>query len=422
MGAIQIQSPLPGASSTSNRFQTVRARSQALAAGLTEADQTTQSMPDASPTKWHLAHTTWFFETFILGSHRRGYRAFDPAYPYLFNSYYQQAGPRYPRPQRGLLSRPSATEVTSYRQAVDAAILEGLASGELGGAEALVELGCHHEQQHQELILSDILHLFAQSPLRPAYRPPAPAATMDDVPLRWTSFPGGIVPMGNGGEEFAFDNETPRHEVLLRPFRMANRLVTNSEWMSFINDDGYDTPELWLSDGWAYIQREHVSAPLYWERCDGRWRSMTLHGMHDIVPNAPVEHISFYEADAFARWAGARLPTEHEWEHAVVAAGVELAGEERQSLGAQPADGDGPLLQAFGELWQWTASAYLGYPGYKPAAGAIGEYNGKFMSGQMVLRGSSFATPPGHGRATYRNFFFPRHRWPFIGLRLAAEA
>ena len=377
-------------------------------------------MPDASPTKWHLAHTTWFFETFVLAPHRRGYQLHDPNYPYLFNSYYQQAGPRYPRPQRGLLSRPSAAEIVAYREAVDAAMMEGLVSGELAGVDGLVELGCHHEQQHQELLLTDILHLFAQNPLRPAYGRDRPVDAVDAAPLRWIPFEGGIVSIGHAGDGFAFDNEAPEHEILLRPFRLANRLVTNAEWMSFVDDGGYRSPTLWLSDGWDHIQREGISSPLYWEKRDGTWWSMTLSGMQAVVPDAPVAHVSFYEADAFARWAEARLPSEGEWEFAARTAASPTT-EEPDALAARPARAEEGLLQAFGELWQWTGSAYLAYPRFKASAGAIGEYNGKFMSGQMVLRGSSFATPSGHGRITYRNFFYPHQRWQFAGLRLAAD-
>ncbi|MDN4575146.1 ergothioneine biosynthesis protein EgtB [Pandoraea cepalis] len=394
------------------RYDAVRAASVAFAQDLSDADATVQSMPDASPIKWHLAHTTWFFETFLLSESGAlsgsRYRPYDPRFAYLFNSYYEAAGPRHPRPQRGLLSRPTLDDVLRYRRHVDAAMHERLLHADLPpDVHALITLGLHHEEQHQELMQTDLLHLFAQNPLRPAHRQPACA---DDIagPLQWIAHDGGQHRVGHEGESsgpFAFDCETPAHDILLRPFAIASRVVTNGEWRAFIEDGGYRTAGLWLSDGWATVQREGWGHPLYWELHDGEWQSMTLAGMQPIDDDAPVRHVSYFEADAFARWAGKRLPTEHEWE---VAATV--------SPDSQPA-----MAQRFGPVWQWTASPYVAYPGFRPAAGAVGEYNGKFMCGQFVLRGGSLATPPGHARATYRNFFYPHQRWQFCGLRLAED-
>jgi ergothioneine biosynthesis protein EgtB len=414
------------ADATAARFAEVRATSLALAEGLSEADQTVQSMPDASPTKWHLAHTTWFFETFILTPHQPGYKPYDPRFGYLFNSYYEQAGPRHPRPQRGLLTRPSAAEVVSYRHHVDDAMGAFLTGAdEIAPALAdLIELGLHHEQQHQELLLTDILHMLAQNPLRPAYRQtmtPTPVASSGD--LGWRRYDGGIFTIGAPQEGFAFDCERPRHEVLIRPFRLATRAVTNREWLEFMADGGYRTAPLWLSDGWATVNREGWQAPLYWEQRDGAWWSMTLHGLRPVEADAPVCHVSYFEVDAFARWAGRRLPTEPEWE--VAAASLPVAGNTlgRGTLRPLPASGAGAgPAQMFGDVWEWTSSAYGAYPGFQPAAGAVGEYNGKFMCGQYVLRGGSCATPEGHIRRSYRNFFYPHQRWQFMGLRLAEDA
>jgi ergothioneine biosynthesis protein EgtB len=412
---------------TAVRFAEVRGTSLALAEGLSDADQTVQSMPDASPTKWHLAHTTWFFETFVLAPHQSGYQAYDPRFAYLFNSYYEQAGPRHPRPQRGMLTRPSAAEIVAYRHHVDEAM-----TGLLETAEALtpaladlIELGLHHEQQHQELLLTDILHLLAQNPLRPAYRQtPTATASGDARPLEWRAYDGGIFAIGHEGESFAFDCERPRHEVLVQPFRLASRAVTNGEWQEFIADGGYRTAPIWLSDGWATVNREAWQAPLYWEQRDGTWSSMTLHGMRPLEQSAPVCHVSYYEADAFARWAGARLPTEAEWE--IAAAPLPVAGNTlgRSAFRPLPAEvkNDGAPAQMFGDVWEWTSSAYGAYPGFRAAEGAVGEYNGKFMCGQYVLRGGSCATPEGHMRRSYRNFFYPHQRWQFMGLRLAEDA
>lgn len=400
-------------------YRKVRDASLALTAHLSAEDQAAQSMPDASPVKWHLAHTTWFFETFLLVPHLPGYRVFDPAFGYLFNSYYEALGPRQPRPQRGLLTRPSLAQVLAYRAHVDEAMGRLLAAPFDGMAE-LVELGLAHEEQHQELILMDVLHLFAQSPLKPAYVPaPALPVGRDPGPAGEVAFDGGVVEIGHDGEGFAFDNEGPRHRVYLEPYRLADRLVTNGEWLAFMADGGYRRPELWLSEGWARVQAEGWEAPLYWEQGERGWLAMTLQGRRAIAPHAPVTHVSFYEADAYATWAGARLPTEAEWEHA--AQGLAAVGNMREQLQFGPAAaGSAPgLRQMFGDVWEWTRSAYGPYPGFHPAGGAVGEYNGKFMIGQMVLRGGCCATPAGHVRASYRNFFYPQQRWMFSGVRLA---
>lgn len=370
-----------------------RARTLALAAPLTDEDAQLQSMPDASPAKWHLAHTTWFFETLVLAPHLPGYRVFDARWPQLFNSYYESLGPRHARPQRGLLSRPSLAEVKAYRAHVDAALADLLPSAP-PPALSRVELGCHHEQQHQELLLTDILHAFSCNPLLPAYRPTRPT-TVAAPEQAWLRHAGGIVEVGHAGTGFAFDNEGPRHAVLLTPFEVSNRLVTCGEYADFIASGGYREPLLWLCDGWATVQAQGWQRPLYWQP-DGS--VFGLHGVQPLDPNAPVMQLSFYEACAFAEWAGARLPTEFEWEAAASLQGFE---------------------QASDQAWQWTRSGYAPYPGYRPAAGAVGEYNGKFMVGQQVLRGGSLATPPGHSRPSYRNFFPPAARWQFSGLRLA---
>jgi ergothioneine biosynthesis protein EgtB len=407
-GACDIHSP------ATERYLPVRARSVSLAAPLSAEDQQIQSMPDASPTKWHLAHSTWFFETFVLAQDP-AYRPFDPAYAYLFNSYYEAIGPRHPRPQRGLISRPSAAEVMAYRAHVDAAMVALIDHG-AGELAPLIELGLHHEEQHQELILMDIKHAFSLSALSPAYAPAPKWERISAGESGWSRFDGGLVEVGYGGTGFAFDNEGPRHRCWIEPFGLADRPVTNGEWAAFIADGGYSTPTLWLSDGWSAVVDQDWDAPLYW-RGD---TVFTLYGDQPIDPAAPVSHISYYEADAFARWAGRRLPTEVEWEVAARSSptALEPTG---QSLEPIVAKGRG-LQQMTGALWQWTASAYAPYPGFRPAADATGEYNGKFMSGQMVLRGGACITPPGHSRPTYRNFFPPSARWPFCGVRLADEA
>lgn len=383
-----------------DRYQGVRARTEALAAPLSDADATVQSMPDASPAKWHLAHTSWFFETFVLRDHAPGYQAFDQRFGYLFNSYYEAEGARHPRNFRGLLTRPDLATVFAYRMHVDAAMARAFAGFD-APVRALVELGTHHEEQHQELLLTDVLHLFAQNPLEPSYGAEPPATTAGAA-TGWIDHPGGIVAVGHSGDGFAFDCERPAHRVLLPPFRLADRLVTNAEWMAFIAAGGYVTASLWLSDGWAWVGRERVEAPLYWQLHDGEWTSFTLAGRRPVDPAAPVAHVSYYEADAFATWAGARLPREAEWEAAA------------RAFPATP--------QLYDTRWQWTGSAFLPYPGFRPAAGAVGEYNGKFMSGQFVLRGGAAATPAGHSRPSYRNFFYPHQRWQFTGVRLASDA
>ena len=429
--ASRARAPAP-ASAVLHRYRAVRQTTEALTRSLTPEDQLAQSMPDASPTKWHLAHTTWFWETFLLVPHLAGYKVFDPRFHYLFNSYYEALGPRQPRPERGLLTRPSLADVIAYRAYVDAAMASLLAEGADPFA-ALIDLGLAHEEQHQELILMDILHLFAQSPLQPAYAPPrnvtaAPAAD----PLRFVAFEGGLVEIGHAGrpsdeQGFAFDNEGPRHKVWLERFELADRLVTNGEWLAFMADGGYRRPDLWLAEGWARAQAEGWDAPLYWQPtsenkdAEGGWSAMTLHGLRPLDPAAPVSHVSFYEAEAYAAWAGARLPTEAEWEHA--AQGLTVAGNFTGSgrlaaTAPPPATG---LRQMFGDLWEWTRSAYAPYPGFRPAAGAVGEYNGKFMAGQFVLRGGAAVTPTGHVRASYRNFFYPQQRWMFSGVRLARD-
>jgi len=411
-----------------DRFESVRRDSESLAARLTAEDQAIQSMPDVSPTKWHLAHTTWFFETFILARLDPAYRIFDPAFAYLFNSYYEAVGPRHPRPQRGLLSRPTVDVVGAYRDHVTAAMSRFIAQA---GAEAwgeaapLVELGLHHEQQHQELMLMDIKHVFSVNPLEPAYQAPQPiAAAAAAVPPR-VEFAGGLVEIGHDGPAFAFDNETPRHKVWLEPFALAARPVSCGEYREFIADGGYDRAEFWLSDGWATVQEQAWRAPLYWRCDDGEWSLFTLSGRRRLQPDEPVCHVSFYEADAFAKWTGKRLPTEAEWEAAAV--GLPVAGNFADRNLYHPAPDAGPpsnglgLRQMFGDVWEWTASPYSAYPRFRAAAGAVGEYNGKFMCNQLVLRGGAAVTPAGHVRPTYRNFFPPAARWAFGGLRLAED-
>jgi ergothioneine biosynthesis protein EgtB len=381
-------------------FQTVRAETERRAAPLSDEDQQIQSMPDASPIKWHRAHTTWFFEQFVLVPHAAGYRIFDPRFAFLFNSYYVAAGPRHARPQRGLITRPSVADVAAYRAHVDAAIgelIQTMPDSDAAKVIALLQIGLNHEQQHQELMYTDLLHAFAQNPFDPVYladfAPPRPrCADRDDVAL-----PSGLRSIGHEEESFCFDNERPVHQTYLQPARIRRGLVTNAEWLEFMADGGYATPALWLSDGWAAVEAQGWTAPGYWRQINGAWFALTLGGLQAIDPTLPVCHISYYEADAFARWAGKHVPTEFEWE---VAARAEV------------------IDDAFGMVWQWTRSGYLPYPGYRADPGALGEYNGKFMVNQMVLRGSSLATPRGHARASYRNFFHPSARWQFSGLRL----
>ena len=407
-----------------DRFAGTRNVTMALAQELGDADATVQPMPDASPTKWHLAHTTWFFETFVLRDHTPDYKPFNPDWPFLFNSYYEAEGTRLARDRRGMLSRPSLDEVRAYRHHVDRQIT-ARSDGLAGRAADLIELGIHHEQQHQELLLTDILNAFSQNPLKPAYAPARRdrARTETPQPLTWYEFDGGLVQIGHDGAAFAFDAETPEHQVMLRPFALASRCVTNREWEEFIANGGYRNPRHWLSDGWAWVRENAIDRPLYWgEHGGGGRKSFTLGGEGLLDPDAPVCHISLYEADAYASWAGARLPTEHEWEWAARDADP-LLGNQLDSGGTVkplPATGDG-LAQMFGDVWEWTGSAFRPYPGFRIAEGAVGEYNGKFMSGQFVLKGASCATPRGHSRASYRNFFYPHQRWQFCGLRLAKD-
>jgi ergothioneine biosynthesis protein EgtB len=405
------------------QLQATRSLSLEIAAPLSAEDQVVQAHEDTSPAKWHLAHTTWFFEELILKWFLPGYRIFDERFAYCFNSYYESLGARHPRPKRGLLTRPSAMEVQAFRAHADENLQALLASPLPGDALDLIEIGINHEQQHQELMLTDILALFAANPLRPAYAAaPATTPSRTSAPAsgNWREFSGGIYDIGHRGDGFAYDNEGPSHQVLLRDFRLFSREVTNGEWISFIEAGGYEDPAFWLADGWAAVQREQWQAPGYWEHSDGAWRQMTLIGLRPVEPDRPVTHISYFEADAFARWAGHRLPAEFEWE---VASKNEPGpkGFDLLRLLAEPAspEGTSPL---FGNLWEWTQSAYLPYPGYKPVPGPLGEYNGKFMCNQFVLKGGSFATPDGHVRPTYRNFFYPHQRWQFMGLRLASDA
>jgi ergothioneine biosynthesis protein EgtB len=395
-----------------------------LAEPLSPEDMTVQPMDDASPTKWHLAHVTWFFEQFILKQHLAGYEPFDDAFNYCFNSYYESQGQRQPRGRRGVLTRPSSERVLVYRAHVDEALAQLGGGGFSPEVARLIEVGINHEQQHQELLLTDILALFAANPLRPAYRQRKPrAAAPEPDPTRWVEFAGGIRQAGHDGNGYHWDNEAPQHDTLIHPFGLADRLVTNGEWLEFMADGGYRTASLWLADGWTTVNREGWCAPLYWEECDGQWHGMSLEGLQPIDRAAPAAHVSYYEADAFARWTGKRLPTEFEWEIAAQDLPVKGTAFATRAFRPLPADGEGSpkLRQMYGDVWQWTQSAYLPYPGYKPPEGALGEYNGKFMISQQVLRGSSCATPEGHSRPTYRNFFYPHQRWQFVGLRLASE-
>jgi ergothioneine biosynthesis protein EgtB len=390
--------------SLAEAFLAVRNETERRAAALSPEDQLIQSMPDASPAKWHRAHTTWFFEQFLLGEHSAGYSPYHPDYAFLFNSYYVSAGPRHARHRRGDLTRPSADEITAYRRHVDAAVVKFFREApfeKLTAIAPLVEVGLNHEQQHQELMWTDILHAFAQNPLCPAYDPAWRFPAAMGVGEEWIDLNEGIHSIGHAGDSFHFDNEKPAHRALVGPVRLARNLVTNAEWLAFMADGGYTTPMLWLMDGFAAATAEQWQAPGHWREIDGQWHVMTLAGLKPVDPKSPVCHVSYYEADAFARWRGKHLPTEMEWEVA-----------SRASL----------LNDAFGIVWQWTRSAYAPYPGYRAAEGALGEYNGKFMVNQLVLRGSSLATPEGHSRVTYRNFFYPHHRWQFTGLRLADYA
>jgi ergothioneine biosynthesis protein EgtB len=403
------------------RYAGVRRLTESLCAPLATEDYVVQAMPDVSPAKWHLAHVSWFFETFVLRPHAPGYQPLDVRYATLFNSYYNGVGPQFSRPARGHLSRPTVDEIYAYRAHVDKAMQTLLEhrSNDLGALAEVIELGLHHEQQHQELLVTDLKFNLSVNPLRPAYGAAAPGAA-PAPPLARVPVAGGVVEIGHAGDAFAFDNERPRHRVLLEGFTLGSRLVTSGEYREFIADGGYAQPALWLSEGWRAVQERGWRAPLYWESCDGEWLAYTLAGLAPLAADAPVAHVSYYEADAYARWRGARLPTEAEWEHA--AAGESAPGTLLDEQPREPAAARGTgLAQMTGDVWEWTASAYLPYPGFRPLEGALGEYNGKFMVNQMVLRGGSCATPRTHVRRTYRNFFPPDARWQFAGIRLAFD-
>jgi ergothioneine biosynthesis protein EgtB len=425
------------AGSLAQHFHDIRETTVALAEPLSPEDCALQSMPDASPAKWHLAHTSWFFETFVLAPNVAGYRPFHPHFKVLFNSYYNAVGDKHPRAERGLISRPGLTEVLAYREHVDGQMHEFLQRDPDPAVAAVAELGLHHEQQHQELILTDLKHLLSKNPLHPVYRKPWPLTTIYPRRRGWIGYPEGIYEIGHAGNGFAFDNEGPRHRAFVAGFELASHPVTHGDFLAFIADDGYRRPELWLSLGWDTVQANGWSAPLYGQQHDGVWHTFTLHGLVEIDPNTPVCHVSYFEADAFARWAGARLPTEFEWEIAASRAaslaatgaanraalmdGNFLDGRVFHPLALRDAPAPGTPAQLFGDVWEWTQSDYAPYPGYRPPEGAIGEYNGKFMCNQYVLRGGSCATPASHIRATYRNFFPPQARWQFSGLRLARD-
>ncbi|MGZ8209285.1 MAG: ergothioneine biosynthesis protein EgtB [Burkholderiales bacterium] len=412
----ELSAPLPA-------FAETRRHSEALCEPLATDDYQVQSVLETSPPKWHLAHVTWFFETFLLKPFLPGYRALDERYERLFNSYYNTVGPFHPRAQRHTLSRPTVEQVYEYRAHVDrhmAKLIDDPPSAHRDPVLTRLTLGVHHEQQHQELLLMDIKRNFFANPLYPVYSQGAPGQAREAPPMRWLEFSGGIREIGHSGEAFCFDNERPRHPVLLGDYRLASRLTTNGEFLEFVSDGGYSRPELWLSDGWSTVTEHRWTAPLYWTRIDGEWHEMTLYGMRMLDPAQPVCHLSYYEADAYARWRGARLPTEAEWEGAVGAEPVEGGIGERGAHHPRAAAGAHDA-QWYGHVWQWTSSAYSPYPGYRPPEGALGEYNGKFMVNQYVLRGGCCATPRQHARPTYRNFFYPHDRWPFTGLRLGAD-
>ncbi|HSJ98844.1 MAG TPA: ergothioneine biosynthesis protein EgtB [Myxococcota bacterium] len=415
-----------GTPALAQRYRAVRATTRALATPLSAEDCAIQSMPDASPVKWHLAHTTWFFETFVLSRHDPRRAPFDPAFRVLFNSYYNAVGDKHPRPQRGLLSRPALGEVMAYRDRVDEEMQELLECGALAPElQALAELGTHHEQQHQELILTDLKHLLSCNPLRPAYQRSWPLTTIRPHKRRGLGFAEGAREIGHAGDGFAFDHEGPRHTVWLGAFEIASHPVTNGDFIAFLDDGGYRRPELWLAAGWDTVAAQGWTAPMYWQAGEDGWSTFTLHGMAPIEPNTPVCHLSFYEAEAFARWAGARLPSEAEWEVAAACAprhGNFLESGALHPLAQREAPAEGAMAQAFGDVWEWTRSDFGPYPGFRAAAGAVGEYNGKFMCNQYVLRGGSCATPGSHLRETYRNFFPAEARWQFSGLRLARDA
>ena len=413
--------------SLSRAYNDIRARTVALADALSAEDCVVQSMPDASPVKWHLAHTTWFFETFVLEAHVSDYPPFDPAFRVLFNSYYNAVGEKHPRPERGLLTRPSLHEVLAYRRHVDArmaALLDDESARTRPAAAALVTLGLNHEEQHQELILTDVKHLLSRNPLAPAYARHEPSIARRPTKPSWVDVPGGIREIGADDSAFAFDNEGPRHRALLQDCQLASHPVGCREYVAFMDDKGYRRPELWLAMGWDAVQAQGWQAPMYWQRIQDRWMHFTLHGLAEIDLDAPVCHVSYFEADAYARWAGARLPTEFEWEAAGADAAIEGNFVESRALRPMAPHSDsepGACSQLFGDVWEWTQSGYAAYPGYRPAPGAVGEYNGKFMCNQYVLRGGSCVTPHRHIRSTYRNFFPPEARWQFSGLRLARD-
>jgi len=404
-------------------FDALRSETDRFSARFSPEDQNLQSMPDASPLKWHRAHTSWFFETFILKPNVACYRSPNDLYEFLFNSYYDGVGKQYSRAQRGLISRPCAATISQYRQHVDVAMKEMIAEIDedtLAEITPLILLGLNHEQQHQELMVTDIKHALSFNPAHPAWAE-AVGIRPNAAPLRWTSFAGGLKDLGHGEASFHFDNEAPQHPVMLQPFELASRPVTCGEFLDFIADGGYGRPELWLSDGWAWRRDQQIEQPLYWWNEDGDWLHYTAHGASAIDENCPVCHVSFYEAWAYANWSGARLPTEAEWEHAARGASMDGHFSDSGRFHPESRGGARPLLQLFGDVWEWTASNYAPYPGFKPAAGAVGEYNGKFMANQMVLRGGSCATPLGHVRSSYRNFFYPSNRWQFSGIRLARD-
>lgn len=410
-------------------YKTVREFSHTLAEPLEIEDYVVQSMPDVSPTKWHLAHTSWFFETFVLSKAMSDYKSPDPQYAYLFNSYYVQAGERHLRPKRGLISRPTVEQTYSYRNHVDESMIQFMKNAsekEWQELSSVIEIGIHHEQQHQELIVTDIKHVLSENPLYPKYRSKNNIADESNTAeeLKWVDFDEGIYDIGNQGNGFGYDNEYPNHKVYLNPYKLASRLVTNSEYVEFIDDGGYETPEIWLSEGWATVEANNWRAPLYWQKKDGKWMQFTLSGLRKIEPDEPVSHVSYFEADAYARWAGSRLPTEAEWE--VAASNLIVEGNFVDNMNFHPVGLDigtngSPIKQMYGDVWEWTQSSYSAYPGYKPAPGALGEYNGKFMCNQMVLRGGSCATSKSHIRKTYRNFFPTSARWQFMGIRLAKD-